>query len=151
MPIESSSDANSYDGSYNIDYNQFKQDTFTLLTKNTNNGTNIFNRKTMNNTVLSQSISKNNTYTFAANTANTYNNFMDIYLNNKKQELTATEAYSGDIANKVWVDYPLFMGARNGEAYFTKMNLLVVRIYNRSLTKEELENNYEIDKIRFDI
>lgn len=39
----------------------------------------------------------------------------------------------------------------NSNSYFSNQNVYAMRIYNRALTEDEIRQNYEIDKARFNI
>lgn len=71
------------------------------------------------------------------------NNISKMYINSKYEgeQTVIPEEYSG--MNQTTIGKWL-----TTEAY-TKCNIYAIRMYNRELTKEEMEQNYEIDKIRF--
>ena len=66
--------------------------------------------------------------------------FNSNYENEKKVE---PKGYGGTM-NETWI------GNYNNAA-FTKANVYAIRMYNRALTEEELQHNYNIDKVRYNI
>ena len=71
------------------------------------------------------------------------NNISKMYINSEyENEQTVTpQKYASMSETRI--------GQYSDMAY-TKCDIYAIRMYNRELTKEELEQNYEIDKIRFD-
>ena len=77
-------------------------------------------------------------------------NKMDMYINNnlRASNNLGTETYVAPQNNTI-----MTLGAEpSGNAAkenYTEMDLYSCRIYNRALSKEEMTNNYELDKERF--
>ena len=65
------------------------------------------------------------------------------------QELA--DKYNANISNKIVGTYPFYIGSRAGTSLFTKMQLSSLRIYNKALSSAEIQQNYEVDKTRFNI
>lgn len=71
------------------------------------------------------------------------NNISKMYIDNRYEtEQTVTPDEYGGIMNETRIGQYL-------DVAYTKCNIYAIRMYNRELTKEEMEQNYEIDKIRF--
>ena len=66
--------------------------------------------------------------------------FNSNYENEKKVE---PMGYGGTM-NETWI-------GNYNNATFTKANVYAIRMYNRALTEEELQHNYNIDKVRYNI
>ena len=47
--------------------------------------------------------------------------------------------------------YPWIMEHPQGKNLWLEGNIYSIRVYNRKLSEEELINNYEVDKVRFDM
>lgn len=84
------------------------------------------------NTKNSISYGKNNTNYFT-------------YLNaSKKDEVTITNPLG-------WKNNDLYIGKPISDNYYFTGKIYSVRIYNKALSQEEIQQNYEIDKTRFNI
>ena len=71
------------------------------------------------------------------------NNVSKMYLNSAyESEQSITPAPYDTSMNEARI------GQYNDKAY-TKANIYAIRMYNRALSEEEMEHNYNIDKIRF--
>lgn len=110
---------------------------------------NGYNVKTSDNDVLSSdSTSK---YSITLNTSNEYDSYTKLYKNGKLITINDVSSLKANISNQSIKNYILYIGARNGESYFTKMNLANLKIYNKALSEDEIKHNYIIDKNRYGI
>ena len=118
------------------------------------------------NNVVYQSISKGqddpgkNRFTTAFNLINNtvlytlewdgynYNNTL-AYTNSVSAEmLSELGTYSNDNASSVTIGRR-FYGVWN--PWYLKGKIFSIRVYNRKLTEQEIKNNYDVDKLRFEI
>ena len=100
-------------------------------------GDNVFEPKTLS------------VYTAIINTNKKYNSFIELYKDSEYIKLNESSGNNYDISNTKFLNYPIYLGSRAGDALFCQMKLGAIRIYNRELSQKEIKSNYEIDKIRF--
>ena len=93
---------------------------------------------------------KTSKYSYIVNSNKTNNEYINIYKNSINQELSVMN-YAEDISNMKFKNYKLYIASRAGNSYFAKINLGNYKVYNRALTEKEIEQNYNIDKIRYNI
>lgn len=93
---------------------------------------------------------KTSKYSYIVNSNKTNNEYINIYKNSINQELSVMN-YAEDISNMKFKNYKLYIASRAGNSYFAKINLGSYKVYNRALTEKEIEQNYNIDKIRYNI
>lgn len=150
--FETSADSNNNIGAFYIDTNEFgtKEITIAMRWDRLKPGIKLRNFR-MDNNVLNANESFSYTITFSSR--QNYNNYTNMYKNAIKRQGTSDirEDLSKDVTNLKLENYPMYIGAREGKNSFSKMNLASLRIYNRALTQEEINYNYEIDKARFGI
>ena len=93
---------------------------------------------------------KNNTvlYTLIWDGEN-YSNTIAYTNTNSTEKLTETGGYSNDDdATSVTIGRRFYKGAGG---WFLKGKIYSIRAYNRALTEEEIKNNYEVDRVRFNM
>lgn len=90
-------------------------------------------------------------YTLTFNAENEYNNYVQMYKNSILRNINHNTTHNTNLSDFTFNTYPMYIGARGGYSYFTKMRLASVRIYNRVLTEEEIRNSYEVDRVRFNM
>lgn len=145
--FESSIKSNNYEGAFYINTGEYGTKNIQLAMKYSES--NLRNHKTVNNILVS---GKSATYTIVLDTTKSYNNFISIYKNGEMQTATTvTDTSQGNINNKTIGTYPFYIGSRAGTDFFVKMQLSTLRIYNKALSSEEIQKNYEVDKKRFNI
>ena len=94
---------------------------------------------------------ESSSYTLTFNAENEYNNYVKMYKNNNIKEINRSSQFRQNLSDFTFNNYPMYIGSRAGSSNFTKIRLASVRIYNRVLTEEEIKNNYEVDKVRFNM
>ena len=78
-------------------------------------------------------------------------NTNSITLYNNGQEITKNE--DSNTLNRLNISNISFTIGRwhNSNGYYSNQNVYAMRVYNRALTEDEIRQNYEIDKVRFNI
>ncbi len=118
-----------------------------LILSNGKNGFSINTGGTYRIPVANESIKISKIYSLSG----VYNGSTSkIYENGIKTEIAATSDFKSPINNTV-----LMLGANPSgstpEGMYFKGKLKNIRLYNRALTEDEIQKNYEIDKERFNI
>lgn len=147
MILESSNDINSYSNSnsFAVNVNEFDDKTLALDFR-----TSQYNNYNSLNEIEKLSENKSVHFTITFNAENEHNDYVRIYKNSILSPLVHNnDVHTASLSNYIFKTYPIYIGSRGGNSLFTKMKLASVRIYNRVLTEEEIKNNYEIDKARF--
>ena len=138
--FESSTNSNNNSGSFYIDTNEFGTNDITLAMKYGS----LTNHKYVDN--VNNGLKH---YTIIFDSSSTHDNFIRIYVNGQLQ--TIASSANSDLSNQTLSNYPLYIASRAGSSIFTEMDLKSLRLYNRALTSNEIQNNYKIDKNRFGI
>lgn len=146
--FESSSNYNYNNNSYYIDINEFSGEPPIVFAYK---GIGYYLR-TLNKTI---DPNKATLYTIVFDTTLSTNP-LKIYVNGILNEILEIKNCPGvncnyNIINGILSNYKLYIASRNGETSFSKIDLAGVRVYNRALTEEEIQKNYEIDKSRYKI
>jgi len=148
--FESSTNDNQNDGSYYVTTNDYGIKDLLLSVH--------YPSVSLLNTKMSNNILGTNTalYTIIFDTTREHNNYLLIYKNDKLQKIEEVDLRSGadsngDLSNKTLNDYILYIASRAGTNYFTEMNLNSLRIYTKALTEDEVINNYNYDKEKFNL
>ena len=92
-------------------------------------------------------------YTLQFDSTKTYDNFISIYKNSQNhtvKNVTGANA-TKDLSKRTLINHKLYIGGRQGADFYSNMNLMAVRVYNRTLTQSEIQDNYEVDQYRFGI
>ena len=80
--------------------------------------------------------------------------YMKVYINGQQIELQTESTPKGSIHNKMeqvpFISDKVYIGARNNTLYPLNGTIKNVKVYNRALTKEEVQVNYTIDKNRLE-
>ena len=94
-------------------------------------------------------------YSMQFDSTKTYDNFISIYKNsqnytvkNVTDENVTTDA---DLSGRTLINHKMYIGGRQGGTNCANMNLMAVRVYNRALTQTEIQQNYEIDKEKYNL
>ncbi len=145
MLFESSYNFNDVEGGYLIDTREHgeKGDLAFATSKkgygyNAKNGKNILK-------------SGNQMYTVICNNMNTHDNYISFFTNLDQANVEEIVPHNTNITNLSFANHKFYIGARNNAQYFAKMNLGSIRVYNKALSQEEIQKNYQIDKARFNI
>lgn len=143
--IESSNNYNGYVGAFYIDNREYLNNSDLTFGFKGNNLT--YNLRNADLIIKN----KNQLYTFICNTNNN-DSFIKIYSGKDENNIVQSSAdTNSDISNITFANYKLYIAARNCSQYYSKVNIGTFRIYNRALSEEEIEQNYNIDKIRYNI
>lgn len=147
--IESSSNYNNFEKSFHLNTNENGNNKDFRFNYRKSFGTtlNYHIRRTKNN-FFENGLS--NEYSCVLNTNATNNQLMKIYKNGEPVnsiEITQNATISNETIN----NYILYIGARDGKQYFTKMNLANLKVYNKALSEDEIHHNYILDKNRYGI
>lgn len=155
--LESSIDSNNNYGSFYIDTNEYGTNDITLAMKYPSEESTglkaVRNHKYVDNIIDNNNFKH---YTITFNSMNEYDNFTKMYLDGVEKPVETTESINGgvkedymqDISGKKLLNYPFYIGARAGEKFFAKMEIKEVRLYNKELTQEEINLNYNGDIVK---
>lgn len=143
--MESSSNFNSNSTGYVITTNEGGIEHNLRFAFRPTSGYNL--KQTDENEITNEKI---NLYSFILNTSATYNDFIKIYKNGELIEINSVGAHTADISDIELINYIVYIGSRNGASAFTKMKLGNFKVYNRELTQNEIQHNYEVNQQRFE-
>ena len=153
MLIESSENSNDNYGSFYIDSQEYGIQDVTMAMKFNSSSGRLVNHKMMNN-VLNFGETANYGITFDA--TKPYDTFTKMYKNGGANTLNTTSIaksdHAGDVSNLTLQNYKLYLCGRGGTlTSHSKVNLYAVRVYNRALSPEEIQVNYQADKVKYGI
>ena len=145
--FELTEDSNKADCGFYIDTGEYGTKDLTFAMKY-DTGKNI-NHK-MVDEILEDKVAN---YTLQFDSTKTYDNFISIYKNSQNytvKNVTGANAAT-DLSKRTLINHKLYIGGRQGADFYSNMNLMAVRVYNRILTQSEIQDNYEVDQYRFGI
>lgn len=139
MILESSENWNSNLMGYGITFNEYgTKDLDTTV--HHNSGYNI--KATEDNIVDEYNI---NVFTFVINNYSQYDSFIKVYKNGEVLKVKKINNFEYNLSNTKFENYKMYIASRAGNSYFSKMKLGALRVYNRELNKNEINDSYELD------
>lgn len=143
MILESSENFDTNNIGYGILYSDYSTNNLSTIVHSNND----YNAKTTEDSIIDED--DINVFTVVINNYNEYNSFIKIYKNGELLELKKVNNYEYDLSNTKFENYKMYIASRAGNSYFSKMKLGALRIYNRELNKNEINDSYELDSRRF--
>ena len=92
-------------------------------------------------------------YTIQFDSTKPYDQYISIYKNSTKYEVgrVSNGLAVADLSNRTILNHKLYIGARFNGILNSNMNIMAIRVYNRELTQDEIKQNYDVDKLRYNI
>ena len=94
-------------------------------------------------------------YSMQFDSTKSYDNFIAIYKNSQnyavKDVIDSAITTNVDLSGRTLINHKMYIGGRQGGIHCANMNLMAVRVYNRALTQNEIQQNYEIDKEKYNL
>ncbi len=143
MILESSENFDTNNIGYGILYSDYSTNNLSTIVHSNND----YNAKTTEDSIIDED--DINVFTVVINNYNEYNSFIKIYKNGELLELKKVNNYEYDLSNTKFENYKMYIASRAGNSYFSKMKLGALRVYNRELNKNEINDSYELDSRRF--
>lgn len=145
MIVESSENWNQNHASYGIDFNEYGINNINTTFHSDSLGYNI--KRTEDNVVSDSDI---NVFTVVINNYNKCDSFIKVYKNGEILNLyIVNEHLNQDISNIKFENYIMYIASRAGSDLFSKMKLGALRVYNRELDQNEVQDSYELDSRRY--
>lgn len=143
MILESSENFDTNNIGYGILYSDYSTNNLSTIIHSNND----YNAKTTEDSIIDED--DINVFTVVINNYNEDNSFIKIYKNGELLELKKVNNYEYDLSNTKFENYKMYIASRAGNSYFSKMKLGALRVYNRELNKNEINDSYELDSRRF--
>lgn len=139
--------SNIADCGFYVDTGEYGYQDITMAMKYDRGGN--INHKMVNN-IFDNTFSN---YTIQFDSTKPYDQYISIYKNRTEYEvgLVGDGLAVADLSNRTILNHKLYIGARFDGTLNSNMNIMAIRVYNRELTQDEIKQNYDVDKLRYNI
>ncbi|MEG1204649.1 MAG: type II secretion system protein [Clostridia bacterium] len=155
--IESSDNSNNYYGAYYINTKEFSGvDDITLAMK-FNNPTEgrVINHKRVQGIYA---LNKFGSYSTSFDSERVYNKYISISFNGNEKECeglgnSSSNNFENNVSRRLLGNYKLYIGGRGltTNPLYSNIKVKSIRVYNKTLTQQQIKANYDVDNQRFGI